>query len=132
VTSLSAGSRCARTSHVAQLGGGQRCQSGLASRLVLAISGRERAASWSTIGSVVAGVAVNGNGEMFVLALVVDDDNASKLFTVAETERIWPELTMMLPVGLPAIAPFEHLGAALADKPGVVALYERPATVIAS
>ena len=101
--------------------------------LVLAISGRERAASWSTIGSVVAGVAVNGNGEMFVLALVVDDeDDASKLFTVAETERIWPELTTMLPVGLPAIAPFEHWGAALADKPGVVTLYQRPVPALMS
>jgi hypothetical protein len=100
--------------------------------LVLAISGRERAASWSTIGSVVAGVAVNGNGEMFVLALVVDDDDASKLFTVAETERIWPELTTMLPVGLPTIAPFEHWGAALADTPGVVTLYERPVPALMS
>jgi hypothetical protein len=100
--------------------------------LVLEISGRERAASWATIGSVVAGVAVNGNGEMFVLALVVDDDDASKLFTVAETERIWPELTTMLPVGLPAIAPFEHWGAALADKPGVVTLYERPVPAVTS
>jgi hypothetical protein len=100
--------------------------------LVLEISGRERAASWATIGSVVAGVAVNGNGEMFVLALVVDDDDASKLFTVAETERIWPELTTMLPVGLPAIAPFERWGAALADKPGVVTLYERPVPAVTS
>jgi hypothetical protein len=101
--------------------------------LVLEISGRERAASWATIGSVVAGVAANGNGEMFVLALVVDDeDDASKLFTVAETERIWPELTTMLPVGLPAIAPFEHWGAALADKPGVVTLYERPVPAVTS
>jgi hypothetical protein len=100
--------------------------------LVLEISGRERAASWATIGSVVAGVAVNGNGEMFVLALVVDDDDASKLFTVAETERIWPELTTMLPVGLPAIAPFEHWGAALADKPSVVTLYERPVPAVTS
>jgi hypothetical protein len=94
--------------------------------LVLPISGRECAASWATIGSVVAGVAANGNGEMFVLALVVDDGDASKLFTVAETDRIWPELTTMLPVGLPAIAPFEHWGAVLAEKPGVVMLYERP------
>jgi hypothetical protein len=100
--------------------------------LVLASPGRERAASWATIGSVVAGVAVNGNGEMFVLALVVDDDDASKLFTVAETERIWPELTTMLSVGLPAIAPFEHWGAALADKPGVVTLYERPVPAVTS
>ena len=100
--------------------------------LVLAISGRERAASWSAIGSVIAGVAASGNGEMFVLALVVDDGDGSKLFTVAETERIWPELTMMLPVGLPAIAPFEHWGAALADKPGVVTLYERPIPAVTS
>jgi hypothetical protein len=27
---------------------------------------------------------------------------------------------------LPAIAPFEHWGAVLAEKPGVVMLYERP------
>jgi hypothetical protein len=100
--------------------------------LVLAISGREHAASWATIGSVVAGVAASSNGEMFVLALVVDNGDASKLFTVAETERIWPELTMVLPVGLPAIAPFEHWGAALADKPGVVTLYERPIPAVAS
>lgn len=93
--------------------------------LVLAILGCERAAPWATIGSVVAGVAAIGDGEMFVLALDVDDGNTSRLITVAETERIWPELTTMLPVGLPAIAPFEHWGAALAEKPGVVTLYER-------
>ena len=100
--------------------------------LILAISSHERAASWATIGSVVAGVAAIGDGEMFVLALDVDDGNTSRLFTVAETERIWPELTTMLPVGLPAIAPFEHWGAALADKPGVVTLYERPAPAATS
>lgn len=100
--------------------------------LVLAISGRERVASWATIGSVVAGVAASGDGEMFVLALAVDDGDANRLFTVAETERIWPELTTMLPVGLPAIAPFEDWGAALADKPGVVMLYERPAPATTS
>jgi hypothetical protein len=93
--------------------------------LILAISGHGRAASWGTIGSVVAGVAAIGDGEMFVLALDVDDGNTKTLITVAETERIWPELTTMLPVGLPAIAPFEHWGAALAQKPGVVTLYER-------
>ena len=93
--------------------------------LILAISGHERAASWAMIGSVVAGVAASGDCEMFVLALDVDDGNTSRLITVAETERIWPELTMMLPVGLPAIAPFEHWGAALAQKSGVVTLYER-------
>ena len=100
--------------------------------LILAISGREREVPWSTIGSVVAGVAVRGDGEMFVLALDVDDGEVGRLFTVAETERIWPELTTMLSVGLPAIAPFEHWGAALADKPGVVALYERPAPAATS
>ena len=93
--------------------------------LAHAISGHDRTASCSTIGSVVAGVAAIGDGEMFVLALDVDDGNTSRLITVAETERIWPELTTMLPVGLPAIAPFEHWGAALAQKPGVVTLYER-------
>jgi hypothetical protein len=100
--------------------------------LILAIAGHERAASWATIGSVVAGVAVSGDGEMFVLALIINDGDASRLFTVAETERIWPELTKMLPVGLPAIAPFEHWGAALADKPGVVTLYERPLPAVTS
>ncbi|WP_457355694.1 hypothetical protein [Sphingomonas sp. UYP23] len=69
---------------------------------------------------------------MFVLALEVDDGDTSRLFTVAETERIWPELTAILPVGLPAVAPFEHWGAALADKPGVVTLYERPAPAVTS
>jgi len=78
--------------------------------LLLAISGRDRAASWSTIGSVVAGLAARGDGEMLVLALNVNEGDASRLFTVTETERIWPELTTMLPVGLPAIAPFEHWG----------------------
>jgi hypothetical protein len=100
--------------------------------LILAISGHERGVSWATIVSVVAGVAASGDGEMFVLALDVDDGDASKLFTVAETERIWPELTTMLPVGLPGIAPFEHWGAALADKPGVVTLYERPVPAVTS
>ncbi|WP_277984586.1 hypothetical protein [Sphingomonas faeni] len=100
--------------------------------LILAISGHERAASWSTIGSVVAGVAASGDGEMFVLALDVDDGDTSRLITVAETERIWPELTTMLSVGLPAIGPFEHWGAALADKPCVVTLYERPAPAATS
>jgi len=56
------------------------------------------------IGSVDAGAVVNGNGEMFIFALVVDDD-ASRRFTVAETERIWPKPTTMLSVGLPTIAP---------------------------
>ncbi|MGW8281588.1 hypothetical protein ACWGK7_19120 (plasmid) [Sphingomonas aurantiaca] len=92
--------------------------------LVLAISGREHTASWSTIGSVVAGVAASGDGEMFVLALDVDDGNTSRLITVVETERIWPELTTMLP--------FEHWGAALAEKPGVVTLYERPVPALKS
>ncbi len=100
--------------------------------LILAISGCEREVPWSTIGSVVAGVAVSGDGEMFVLALEVDDGEASRLFTVAETERIWPELTTMLPVGLPTIAPFEHWGAALADQSGIVTLYERPAPAATS
>jgi hypothetical protein len=30
------------------------------------------------------------NGEMFVLALDVDEGDASRLFTVAAIERIWP------------------------------------------
>lgn len=93
--------------------------------LVLAISGRERAASWSKIRSVIAGVAASDDCETFVLAPAVDEGDASRLFTVAETERIWTELTTMLPVGLPAIAPFEHWGAALVATPGVVTLYER-------
>jgi hypothetical protein len=36
------------------------------------------------------------------------------------------ELTTMLPVGLPAIAPFEHWRTVLADKPSVPTLYKRP------
>ena len=94
--------------------------------LVFAISGRDRVASWLTIGSVAAGLAARGDGEMFVLALDVDEGEASQLFTVAETERIRPELTTMLPVGLPAIAPFEHWRTVLADKPSVPTLYKRP------
>jgi hypothetical protein len=47
---------------------------------------------------------------MFMLVLNVDEGDASQLFTVAETERIWSELTTMLPFGLPAIAPFGHWG----------------------
>lgn len=78
--------------------------------LVFEISGRDRAASWSTIGSVVAGLAARGDGEMLVLALDVNEGDANRLFTVTETERIWPELTTMLPVGLPTIAPFGHWG----------------------
>ena len=78
--------------------------------LVFAISGRDRVASWLTISSVVAGLAARGDGEMFVLALDVDKGDTTRLFTVAEAERIWPELTAMLPFGLPAIAPFEHWG----------------------
>jgi hypothetical protein len=35
---------------------------------------------------------------MFVLALDVDEGDASRLFTVAETESIWPELTTRCPV----------------------------------
>jgi len=66
--------------------------------LVFVISGRDRVASWSTIGSVVAGLGARANGEMFVLALDVDDGDASRLFTVAETESIWPELTTRCPV----------------------------------
>jgi len=53
---------------------------------------------------------------MFVLALDADEGGASRLFMVAETERIWPELTMILPVELPATAPFERCGAALATN----------------
>jgi hypothetical protein len=100
--------------------------------LILATSGSERAASWATIGSVVASMTAIGDGEMFVLALDVDEGNASRLITVAEIEKIWPDLTTMLPVGLPTIVPFEHWGAALVDKPGVVTLYERPGPVITS
>jgi len=100
--------------------------------VLLAISGCDRSISWAAVSSVVAGVAANGDGAMFVLALEVDDGDTSRLFTVAETERIWTELTAILPVGLPAVAPFEHWGAALADKPGVVMLYERPAPAVTS
>jgi len=70
-------------------------------------------------------MAAGGDGEMFVLALDVEGGDASRLLTVAETERISPELTTMLPVGLRAIAPFQHWGAALADKPSVLTLYNR-------
>lgn len=63
--------------------------------LVFVISGRDRVASCSTIGSVVAGLAACGDGEMFVLPLDVDGSDVSLLFMVAETERIWPELTML-------------------------------------
>jgi len=57
--------------------------------LVFAISGHDRAASWLTIGSVVAGLGARGNGEMFVLALNVDKGDTSRLFTVAAIEGIW-------------------------------------------
>lgn len=100
--------------------------------MVLAISGWDRSISWAAISCVIAGVAATGDGEMFVLALEVDDGDTSRLFTVAETERIWPELTAILPVGLPAVAPFEDWGAALANKPGVVTLYERPSPAVTS
>jgi hypothetical protein len=76
--------------------------------------------------------AVSQAGLVLAISGRVDDGDASKLFTVAETERIWPELTTMLPVGLPVITPFEHWGAALADKPGIVTLYERLAPAITS
>lgn len=100
--------------------------------MVLAISGCERSISWAAVSSVVAGGAANGDGAMFVLALEVDDGDTSRLFTVAETKRIWTKLTAILPVGAPAVTPFEHWGAALADKPGVVMLYERPAPAVTS
>ena len=58
--------------------------------LVFVISGRDRVASWSTIDSVVAGLGARGNGEMFVLALNVDEGDTSRLFTVAAIKRIWP------------------------------------------
>ena len=53
-----------------------------------AILGCEHTARWSTIGSVVAGVAASGGGELFVIALDVDDGAVSRVFTVAESERI--------------------------------------------
>jgi len=58
--------------------------------LVCAISGRDRVASWLTIGSVVAGLGARGNGEIFVLALNVDEGDISRLFTAAAIDRIWP------------------------------------------
>jgi hypothetical protein len=100
--------------------------------LVLTVSGDERRAPWEAVDIVVAMVTVHGQGEMFVLALEIDEGEATRLFVVAEIDRIWPELTAMLPIGLPAIEPFERWGAALADKPGVVTLYERPASRAAS
>jgi len=35
-------------------------------------------------------VAVCGDGEMFMLVLTVNEGDASRLFTVAAIERIWP------------------------------------------
>ena len=103
--------------------------------LVLAIDGAERRVPWAAIESVAAGSASIGDGEIFVLALDIDIDidenNATRLLAVSETEKIWPELTRMLPIGLPAIDPFERWGAALVDKAGVITLYERPAQGVA-
>ena len=58
--------------------------------LAHAISGHDRAASCSTIGSVFVRLAARGDSKMFVLALDVNEGDASRLFTVAETKGIWP------------------------------------------
>lgn len=58
--------------------------------LLLEILDRDRAASWLTTGSVVAGLAVRGDEEKFVLVLNLDEGDTSRLFTVAAIERIWP------------------------------------------
>lgn len=47
--------------------------------LLLAISGRDSAAYWLTIGSIVAGLAARGDGEMLVLTLKVDEGDTSRL-----------------------------------------------------
>lgn len=100
--------------------------------LVLTSSGDERHAPWEAVDTVVAGVAAYGEGEMFVLALNVDTGEATELFAVAESERLWLELTAMLPIGLPVVEPFERWGTALVENAGVVTLYERPAPSDAS
>ena len=58
--------------------------------LVLAILGRDCAASCGRRLALSSRMAARGDGEMFVLALDVDEGEASRLFTVAEIERIWP------------------------------------------
>ena len=95
--------------------------------LVLSVTGAEHHASWGAVNSVGVGVTAHGDGEIFVIALCIDDGEATRLVVVAEIEKIWPELTAILPTGLPGIEPFERWGAALAEKPDVVMLYERRA-----
>ena len=95
--------------------------------LVLSVTGVEHHASWAAVNSVGVGVAPHGDAEIFVIALCIDDGEATRLLIVAEIEKIWSELTAILPTGLPGVEPFERWGAALAEKPDVVMLYERRA-----
>ena len=95
--------------------------------LVLSVTGVEHHASWDAVNAVGVGVTAHGAGEIFVIALCIDDGEATRLLVVAEIERIWSELTAILPTGLPGVEPFERWGAALADKPDVLMLYERRA-----
>lgn len=98
--------------------------------LVLTINSEEQLASWEAVESVAAGVTMIGENEMFVIALGIDDNDASRVFLISEFEAVWSELTAMLPIGLPAIEPFERWGVALAAEPGIVTLYDRPPPAI--
>lgn len=98
--------------------------------LVVTINGDEREISWKAVDTVVAGMSAHRGARIFVLALEIDDAEGSRLFGVAEIEKIWPTLTAILPVALPKIEPFERWGASLAAKPGAVTLYERRRTTL--
>ena len=93
--------------------------------LVLSIAGGEHHASWKAVNSIGVSLTAHGDAEIFVIALCVDDGEATRVFVVAELEKIWPELTEVLPIGLPGVEPFERWGSSLAQKPGVLMLYER-------
>ncbi len=96
--------------------------------LVIKVNGDEREISWEAVDTVVAGMSAHRGARIFVLALDVDAGDGSRLFGVAEIERIWPTLTALLSVALPRIEPFERWGALLATNPGSVTLYERRRT----
>ncbi len=90
--------------------------------LDLEVDGGARFVFWSGISSVVAGVVGGGTGALFILALEFEAD---RMVIVVESEAAWSDLTALLHISIPEIAPFSVWGARLAVERDVLTLYER-------
>ncbi len=94
--------------------------------LVARVDGVPRDMPWTTITGIAAGLIQQAEIEQFVLALTVEDSSGSRSFLVAESEPVWVQLTSVLHLGLPNVAPYTAWGAALAASPTVIDLFEWP------